>query len=637
MRKPKLVMVGNGMAGVRTLEELRKIAPDMYDITVFGAEPQPNYNRILLSPVLAGEMTVQDIILNDLQWYVDNGITLHLGARVTRIDRLNRSVVATGTNGQTITVDYDRLLIATGSTPFMPPFPGKDLPGVIAYRDIKDTDEMIDAAAKYRHAVVIGAGLLGLEAANGLALRGMEVTVVHKSDSIMDRQLDPTASKMLQTELEKKGMRFRMNAQTAELVAGASGRVAGVKFKDGGTIPADLVCVAAGIRPNVELAEKAGIHCSQGIVVSDTLQTYDPRVYAVGECINHRGIAYGLVAPLFEQAKVCANHLAEMGIGRYLGSVTSTKLKVTGIDVFSAGDFTGSDGTQDIVFHDPGQGIYKRIVLKDDKLVGAVLYGDTKDGAWYFQLMKDEQDISDLRDHLIFGNAHLGDMGHEGQQGTEVATAPPDAKAVCGCTDLSHDEVRKAIHQHKLLSVSDAQRHLGWKTPNGCTTCRPALNYYCLSSWPHEAIDDPQSGFINARAVAQSREGSGHAVMPGVENSLTALIAPDCDIEDLRVIGVDSGYELYIGGNGDLKPDAEHLFARVTDATEAIECGNAFIQLYREEGFYLEPTCHYLQRVGIEYIRKHVLEDTAFRKALHEKRLFALQRYKSPWTNLPPG
>ncbi len=802
MRKLKLVMVGNGMAGVRTLEELQKIAPDLYDITVFGAEPHPNYNRILLSPVLAGEMTIQDIILNDLQWYADNGITLHLGARVTEIDRRNRSVIATDRNGQTVTVDYDRLLIATGSTPFMPPFPGRDLPGVISYRDIKDTDEMIDAAARYRHAVVIGAGLLGLEAANGLALRGMHVTVVHNSDWIMERQLDRTAGKMLQAELEKKGMRFKMNAQTAELVAGESGRVAAVKFKDGDSIPADLVCVAAGIRPNVELAEKAGIHCNRGIVVNDTLQSYDPRVYAVGECANHRGTAYGLVAPLFEQAKVCANHLAEMGIGRYQGSVTSTKLKVTGIDVFSAGDFSGADGAEDIVLHDPGLGIYKRIVLKDDKLVGAVLYGDTKDGAWYFQLLKDEQDISDIRDHLVFGNAHLGDVGHKGNnvaasmaddaevcgcngvcKGTIVkaiqehglfsleevrkhtkassscgsctglveqilastvggAYQPADSnnKAVCGCTDHSHGEVRKAIRDHRLLSVVAAQQHLGWKTPNGCATCRPALNYYCLSSWPHEAIDDPQSRFINERAHANIQKDGTYSVVPRMWGGLTTptelraiadaaekykvptvkvtggqridllgvkkedlpqmwadfaragmvsghaygkslrtvktcvgsehcrfgtqrsmdlgvklekmlygmwsphkvkLAVSGCPrncaesgIKDVGVIGVDSGYELYIGGNGGIKTEVAQFFVKVQDDDEVMEYGGAFIQLYREEGFYLERTCHYLERVGMEHIRQRVLDDAASRKALYEKLLFALQDYKDPWAEI---
>ena len=802
MRKLKLVMVGNGMAGVRTLEELRKIAPDMYDITVFGAEPHPNYNRILLSPVLAGEMTIQDIILNDLQWYADNGITLHLGSKVTEIDRKNRSVIATDKNGELITVDYDRLLIATGSSPFILPVPGKELPGVISYRDIKDTDEMIDAAAKYQHAVVIGAGLLGLEAANGLALRGMNVTVVHNSEWIMERQLDRTAGKMLQSALEAKGMKFRMSAQTAELLAGDTGRVAAIKFKDGESIPADLVCMAAGIRPNVELAEKAGIHCNRGIVVNDTLQTYDPRIYAVGECANHRGTAYGLVAPLFEQAKVCANHLAMYGIGRYQGSVTSTKLKVTGIDVFSAGDFSGSEGTEDIVLHDPGMGIYKRLVLKGDKLIGAVLYGDTKDGAWYFQLLKDEQDIHDIRDHLVFGNSHLGDVGHKGNsmaasmpdsaevcgcngvcKGTIVkaiqehglfsledvrkhtkassscgsctglveqilastvggAYTPADSnnKAVCGCTDHSHGEVRKAIKDNKLLSVAEAQKFLAWKTPNGCASCRPALNYYCISTWPHEAIDDPQSRFINERAHANIQKDGTYSVVPrmwgglttpgelraiadaaekykvptvkvtggqridllgvkkedlpgmwsdfakagmvsghaygkslrtvktcvgaehcrfGTQRSMTLgvklekmlfgmwsphkfkLAVSGCPrncaesgIKDIGVIGVDSGYELYVGGNGGIKTEIAQFFCKVKDDDEVMEYGGAFIQLYREEGYYLERTCHYLERVGLEHVKKAVLEDAEQRKAMYERLLFALQNYKDPWAEI---
>ncbi|MDE2586097.1 MAG: NAD(P)/FAD-dependent oxidoreductase, partial [Betaproteobacteria bacterium] len=383
MKKMKLVMVGNGMAGVRTLEELLKLAPDMYDITVFGAEPHGNYNRILLSPVLSGEMTLPEIMLNDLDWYRDNGIALHAGKKVATIDRIHKKVVAEdGTEAE-----YDRLLLATGSNPFILPVPGKDLPGVIGYRDIADTQAMIDAAKEHCHAVVIGGGLLGLEAANGLAIRGMNVTVVHLSEWIMERQMDRTAGKMLQQALEAKGMKFALEKQTAELVQGESGRVCAVKFKDGETIPADLVVMAAGIRPNVDLAKSAGLHCNRGIVVSDTLQTFDPTIYAVGECAEHRGTAYGLVAPLFEQAKVCANHLAMFGIGRYQGSVTSTKLKVTGIDVFSAGEFMGGEGTEDIVLHDPGMGVYKRVVVKGDALVGAVMYGDTADGAWYFQLL----------------------------------------------------------------------------------------------------------------------------------------------------------------------------------------------------------------------------------------------------------
>ena len=404
MAKMKLVMVGNGMAGVRALEELLKIAPDLYEVTVFGAEPHPNYNRILLSPVLAGEQTLDEIILNPLKWYADHGITLHTNKRVVDVDRRRRVVIAQDGTQAT----YDRLLIATGSNPFILPVPGKDLDGVIAYRDIADTNFMIETALTHKHAVVIGGGLLGLEAANGLMLRGMQVTVVHIAPWLMDRQLDEVASKLLQKSLEERGLSFRIGAQTQELVGaddeGRSGRVKAVRFKDGTEVPADLVVMAAGVRPSTELAEKIGLHCNRGIVVSDTMQTItDPRVYAVGECAAHRGIAYGLVAPLFEQGKVVANHLAEFGIGRYGGSQVSTKLKVTGIDLFSAGDFMGGEGTEAIVLSDPIHGVYKKLVLKGDKLVGACLYGDTADGSHYFQLIREGRSIRGRRDQLMFG------------------------------------------------------------------------------------------------------------------------------------------------------------------------------------------------------------------------------------------
>lgn len=393
-------MVGNGMAGMRTLEELLKIAPDRHQITVFGAEPHPNYNRIMLSPVLAGEQTIEEIVLNPVHWYAERGITLHMGRRVVEIDRVRRIVRADdGT-----TAEYDRLLLATGSTPFILPVPGKDLPGVIGYRDIADTHAMIEAARQHRHAVVIGGGVLGLEAAYGLKQRGMEVTVVHIAPWLMERQLDRHAAGLLQHTLEARGLRFRIGAQTQELLAGPSGRVAAVRFKDGSEVPADLVVMAAGIRPNFALAQSAGLHCDRGIVVTDTLQTVtDPRIYAVGECANHRGTAYGLVAPLYEQARVCATHLAEFGIGRYTGSQVSTKLKVTGIDLFSAGDFMGGEGCEEIVLADPQDSVYKKLVLKGGKLVGACLYGDTGDGPWYYDLVREGRDVSALRSRLMWG------------------------------------------------------------------------------------------------------------------------------------------------------------------------------------------------------------------------------------------
>ncbi len=397
--KLKLVVIGNGMAGMRTVEELLKLAPQLYDITVFGAEPHGNYNRIMLSPVLAGEKTLDDIMINTPAWYTRHGITLHAGDPVVKINRQKRWVMAESG----MKVEYDRLLLATGSNPFIIPVPGHELPGVISFRDIQDVNTMLDAAGHYRNAVVIGGGLLGLEAANGLRARGMQVTVVHLLDSLMERQLDKAAAELLRQALEARGIGFAMQAQT-EAILGKD-RVTGLRFKDGSEIAADLVVMAVGIRPNIDLAREAGLHCERGIVVNDTLQTYDPTIYAVGECVQHRQATYGLVAPLWEQACVCANHLAEMGYGRYLGSQVSTKLKVTGIDLFSAGDFNGSEGDEEIVFRDLRRGVYKKLVVRDGRIAGAVLYGDVADGSWYYELMIEGADVSELRDVLIFGRA----------------------------------------------------------------------------------------------------------------------------------------------------------------------------------------------------------------------------------------
>jgi nitrite reductase (NADH) large subunit len=798
MRKLKLVMVGNGMAGVRTLEELLKLAPDLYDIAVFGAEPHPNYNRILLSPVLAGELSINDIVLNGVDWYAAHGIRLHLGRKVAKIDRVKREVIAE--DGTTET--YDRLILATGSNPVILPVPGKDLPGVLTYRDIADTDAMIDAARNYRHAVVIGGGLLGLEAANGLKLRGMDVTVVHLMPWLMERQLDRIAAGMLQQSLEAKGLKFLMEKQTAELVRGESGRVSAVRFKDGESVPADLVVMAIGIRPNTSLAEAAGLNVSRGIHVDDTMQTYDPRIYAIGECVAHRGTAYGLVAPLFDMAKVCANHLAQLGIGRYEGSVTSTKLKVTGIDLFSAGSFMGGDGAEEIVLHDPAGGVYKKLVIRDNRIVGGVLYGDTADGSWYFQLLKDRQDIHEIRDHLMFGNAHLGDAGHKGESkaaglpdGAEVcgcngvckgvivkaikekglftlddvrkhtkassscgsctglveqilasaiggAYQPADTrlKPMCGCTDLTHEDVRKAIRERKILSIPAAMQFLEWRSPNGCASCRPALNYYLISTWPHEAEDDPQSRFINERAHANIQKDGTYSVVPrmwggttnsgelrriadvvdkfriptvkvtggqridllgvkkedlpavwadlampsghaygkslrtvktcvgsdwcrfGVQDStqmgidlekmLYGMWSPhkvklavsgcprncaESGIKDVGVIGVDSGWEIYVAGNGGIKTEVAQFLCKVATPADVLEYSGAFLQLYREEARYLDRTVHYVKRVGLDYVKKQVVEDAASRRALHDRLLYALSGYVDPWLERAKG
>ncbi|MCU7812810.1 MAG: nitrite reductase large subunit NirB, partial [Candidatus Thiodiazotropha sp. (ex Notomyrtea botanica)] len=548
MSKQKLILIGNGMAGVRTVEELLKLEPEMYEITVFGAEPHPNYNRIMLSPVLAGEKTIDDIVLNNREWYADNGITLHTGDPVVAIDRISRQVKTASGN----TLSYDRLLLATGSNPFIIPVPGHELPGVVGFRDIRDVEMMLESARQYKKAVVIGGGLLGLEAANGLMKNGMEVTVVHLMDILMERQLDKPAAELLKASLAESGMNFLMQAQTAEILG--EDRVHGVRFKDGSEIEADLVVMAVGIRPNTELSQQAGLHCERGVVVNDTLQTFDPRVYAVGECVQHRDSCYGLVAPLFEQAKVCANHLAMLGYGRYEGSVTSTKLKVTGIDLFSAGEFNEGERDETLVLQDPAQGIYKKLVIRDNRIKGAVMYGDTMDGTWYFQLLREETDISSFRNTILFGQHDLGDAGHGDE--TRVAmlsddaeicgcngvckgdivnaisskglftldevrshtkasascgsctglvesllastvgegyAAAPSKKAICTCTEHSHDEVIQAIRTAPLKSMRDLFDYLNWKTPDGCPACRPALNYYLLANWPGEYQDDGQS------------------------------------------------------------------------------------------------------------------------------------------------
>ena len=400
--RKRLVVIGNGMAAMRTVEEMLELAPNAYDITIFGAEPHGNYNRILLSPVLAGEKKIEDIMLHPKSWYAERGIALHTSDPVVSVDRRKRNVKS----ASGVEVPYDRVLLATGSNPFVLPVPGKDLPGVVTFRDLQDVDSMLRAARQYHRAVVIGGGLLGLEAANGLLKQGMDVTVVHLLDTLMERQLDKPAAQLLRGSLEKRGLKFHMPAQTAAILGDT--RVTGVRFANGAEIAADIVVMAVGIKPNIELAKSIGLRCDKGIIVNDTLQTYDPSIYAVGECVQHRNNTYGLVAPLWEQARVCATHLAELGMSRYRGSLISTQLKVTGIDLFSAGDYIGGPGTESLVMRDAKRGVYKRLVIQDNKVRGAVLYGDVKDGPWYLELMTKERDIGPLRDKLLFGAAFAG-------------------------------------------------------------------------------------------------------------------------------------------------------------------------------------------------------------------------------------
>ena len=396
--KMKLVLVGNGLAGMRCLEDLLDMAPDRYEITVIGEEPWGNYNRIMLSPVLSGEKTIDDIMLHSHAWYADKGIRLFAGDPAVRIDRPRKHVYTE--KGEVIS--YDRLILATGSKPFVPPIPGSDLKGVLSFRDIYDVNSMLDYCKTWKNAVVIGGGLLGLEAAYGLKQQGMNVTVLHLMDRIMDRQLDSKASQMLKTAIEQKGITILTAANTEGLI-GEEGHVTQVKLKNGTVLDADLVVFAVGIRPNMTLAQSAGLRCNRGVLVNDTMQTFDPSIYAVGECIEHRGQTFGLVEPLWGQAFICASHLAEHGSLTFKAPTVPTQLKVSGCDVFSAGDFEPKEDFEDIVLNDEKRQIYKRIIIQKDRVIGAVLFGDTEDGAWYAELIADQTPITSIRNKLLFG------------------------------------------------------------------------------------------------------------------------------------------------------------------------------------------------------------------------------------------
>ena len=572
----RMVVIGNGMAGCRAVEEILARDPGRFTFTIFGAEPRVNYNRIMLSPVLAGEKCFDEIVINGQDWYDENGITLVSGDPVLSIDRDRQVVIARSGRVE----PYDRLLIATGSDPFIIPVPGRDLPGVVTFRDLDDVDRMLAAAEGGGSAVVIGGGLLGLEAAHGLSLRGMAVTVVHLMPTLMERQLDEAAGWLLKAELERRGQTILTGADT-EAILEKDGHVAGVRLKDGRVIGADIVVMAVGIRPSITLAKAAGLEVERGVLVDDHMVTSDPAILAVGECVQHRGSCYGLVAPLWEMCRALADHVVEDPSG-FSGSVTSTKLKVSGIDLFSAGDFSGGDGAEDIVLRDAARGVYKRVIVKDDRLVGAVLYGDTADGNWYFDLLKRGEDISDIREALIFGQA-FASGGALGDPNAAVAALSDDAeicgcngvskgavikaivagacsldavrstckasascgsctgqvesllslalgtdyggertvKTVCKCTSFGHDDVRRLILEKRMKAIPQVMQELHWSTPDGCAACRPALNYYLLCAWPGEYVDDQKSRFVNERMHANIQKDGTYSVVPRMWGGLT--------------------------------------------------------------------------------------------------------------------
>jgi len=574
--KQKLVIIGNGMAPGRMLEDLFDAAPDAYEVTIFNAEPRVNYNRLMLSPVLSGEKAYEDIITHDDDWYDSKGITLHKGARVSELDKINKTVTAE--NG--ISTSYDKLVVATGSLPIVVAVAGHQLEGVLVYRDLDDVDKMLDAAKGKGRAVVIGGGLLGLEAAAGLREQGMDVTVLHLMPTLMERQLDPTAGHLLEDAIEARGIEVITEANTEEILE-KDGKVVGVLLDDGRKIDASIVVMAVGIRPSIALAASANIECNRGIVVGDDMQTSDADIYALGECVEHRGQCYGLVAPLYEMGKVLADNLLG-GSSGYKGSVTATKLKVTGIDLYSAGDFVDDEDREEIILRDGMAGIYKRLVLKNNRIIGVVLYGETEDGPWFFDLLKNETDISDMRETLIFGQSYLGGaaldplaavaalpdeaeicgcngickskivntISDKGLTSLDEVRAHTKASASCGtctglveklmtltlgdsfkanaittmcpCTDLGHDEVRRLIRLKQLKSIPAIMQVLEWKTSCGCAKCRPALNYYLVCDWPGEYVDDYQSRYINERVHANIQKDGTYSVVPRMWGGMTS-------------------------------------------------------------------------------------------------------------------
>ncbi len=794
----ELIVVGNGMAPSRALEKLNEKDPDAYNVTIFNAEPRVSYNRVMLSPVLSGEEDFEKTIIHGDDWYFKHNFILYRGCPVTEIDRESKTVKAV--NG--IAEPYDKLLIATGSSPIKLSVPGIDKKGVLSYRDLDDVKAMLAAAETRRQAVVIGGGLLGLEAAAGLRNRGMEVTVVHRNPTLMDRQLDETAGHLLQLAIESLGIRVLTGRHTKAITGDE--HVEGVLFRDGSSIQADIVVMAVGIRPSVWLAENAGLHIERGIVVDKHMRTSDPDILAIGECAEFQGATYGLLAPLYEMANVAAATLLGDEEQQFENRVTAAQLKVTGIDLYSAGDFAEGDNREEIVLRDPNQGVYRRLVIEDDRLVGTVLYGDTSSMGWYYQMIKDNTDISGIRDYMIFGPgfaegaaqdptaavASLPDDAEicgcngitkgairqaidgnslttlEGVRSCTKASSscgsctglveqllllrlgdsyqPAEVKPVCGCTDLGHSDVRRLINARSIKTIPDLMQELEWKSSGGCAKCRPALNYYLLATWPGEYVDDNQSRFINERVHANIQKDGTYSVVPrmwggvtssselraiadvvdkfdipavkvtggqridmlgvkkedlpavwadlnsvglvsghaygkairtvktcvgkewcrfGTQNSTRLGIrlekflwgswtpakvkmavsgcprnCAEATCKDVGVVCVESGYDVHFAGAAGMDVKETELLGHVDNEDDAIEMVAAVVQLYREQGHYLERIYKWARRVGVDSIRDAVVDDAANRKALCERFVHSQKYYQiDPWEERVKG
>jgi nitrite reductase (NADH) large subunit len=788
MGKKKLVLVGNGMAGVRCIEEILKLDPSGFEITIFGSEPHVNYNRILLSSILQGGTSFGDITLHDREWYERHHIHLYTGETVVEIDQHSQFVKT----DQHRIVSYDQLIIATGSVPFSLPIPGADKQGVVTFRTIEDCQKIMEISKRSKNAVVIGGGVLGLEAAKGLLNLGMTVNVVHIGRYLMERQLDETAATMLQKELERQGMKFLLEKETKEIIGGTKAN--GIRFKDGTEVDADLVVMAAGVRPNVQLAKKNGIETNRAILVNDYMETSVPNIYAVGECVEHRGMIYGLVQPLYEQGKALAQRICgNEGLG-YQGSVLSTQLKISGVDLFSVGIIHDKDSsTQSIKIYDEMERVYKKVVFQDHKIIGAVLYGETKERTKLQDMILKHQDVSDVEKVSLFPQVKDGGFSiasfpvskiicncnsvtkgtileaiqREGLttveeikhctkassscggckplvsdllsylQNNDVEEVIEEKTGLCSCTTLNDDELVQEMQWKGLTSLQEVMEVLDWKNREGCSICRPAINYY-LGMINPEYESKQQALFINEKMNAGIQSDGTYTLIPqmyggitnpkqlrkiaqvaekyqindvaitsdqrihllgvkkenlsdvwaelnmslrlpqanGVQNIKTCIGEHICSCDkkpsiemavslekqfefltspyrvkigisscmhneagsttkDVGVIGVDRGWEIYIGGSSGRHVRAGELLCVAETTEEAIGLIIGFVQYYRETANYLERTWDWVERVGLVHVREilfdeelrhqllqHLEEEIALRKKLVERSLY---------------
>ncbi|MBL1224865.1 nitrite reductase large subunit NirB [Enterococcus sp. BWR-S5] len=780
--REKLVLIGNGMAGVRTIEEILERDPDRYEITIFGEEKYPNYNRIMLSNVLQKKMEVAEIITNPLAWYEENGIRLINHDPAIKIDKENQ-VVHSASGAE---IAYDKCIIATGSRAFILPVEGSSLPGVVGFRTIDDTEAMLAAAKSYSKAVVIGGGLLGLEAAKGLVDQGMDVTVIHLEKWLMETQLDEKAGEMLKTDLEKQGLKFLMEKRTEKILG--TDHVTGITFSDGSSIETNLVVMSVGIRPEATLAKEAGLDVNRGILVNDFMHTSNEHIYAVGECIEHNGQVYGLVAPLFEQGKVLADVLTDKETAPYQGSTTFTSLKVSGCDLYSAGEIKDCEGVTSIEAFDGLNFTYKKVFVRENKIVGVVLYGDTSEGNRYYNILKKSEEIDSYTPVSLLhmaGEETSTDVGEwpddemicgcngvtkgtivsaiKEKELTSIAEVTKYTKAggscgkckpligdilahtlggavvsgptgICGCTPLTRDQIVTQIHAKHLTSSEEVYKELEFLNPEGCPKCRPAVNFYLNVAWPKEHADERESRYVNERMYGNIQNDGTYSVIPRMRGGKTdpqqlmliAKVAEKYDVpmvkitgsqriglfgvkkedmpqiweeldmtaaaayakavrsvktcvganfcrfgtqdslglgikleqrfefidtphkfkigvsacprscvesgvKDFGIIGVENGFQLYVGGNGGTEVKEAQLLTTVATEEEVIEICGAMLQFYRETGVYAERTAPWLDRLGFEKV-KEVLLDSAHRKELITRLDEAVEgRRGNPW------